>query len=154
MEENWKPIKDYDKYFISDLGRVKSLKRKKEGKYLKPGNRGRGYLCVKLFKNGKSKDISIHRLVAMHFIPNINNKRCVDHINRIRNDNRLVNLRWATYSENKLNTTYPVGCVYKRKDRPSYCCVYYPERQKIKTKCFKTKEEAENFRQEMYEKYS
>ena len=81
--ENWKPIKGYDKYFISDLGRIKSLKRK-EPRYLKAADNGNGYLNVNLRKNGKKKHFYIHRLVAMHFLPNWFNKRCVDHINHIR----------------------------------------------------------------------
>jgi len=153
MEENWKPIKGYDKYFISDLGRIKSLKRK-EPRYLKAADNGNGYLNVNLRKNGKKKHFYIHRLVAMHFLPNWFNKRCVDHINHIRNDNRVYNLKWATYSENSLNTKYPRGSVSKRKGYNSYQCQYYPERKKRERKTFKTKEDAENFRQEMYEKYS
>ena len=45
----------------------------------------------------------IHRVVAMAFIPNPLNKPCIDHINTIRNDNRVENLRWCTFSENNLN---------------------------------------------------
>jgi hypothetical protein len=48
--------------------------------------------------------VYIHRLVALAFIPNHENKRVVDHINRNRTDNRVENLRWVTHSENKVNT--------------------------------------------------
>lgn len=45
----------------------------------------------------------IHRLIAEAFIPNPENKPCIDHINTIRHDNRIENLRWATYKENGNN---------------------------------------------------
>ena len=150
MAENWKPVNGFDNYLISDLGRVKSLKN---NIFLKPVDRV-GYDKVALFNKGKRKDINIHRLVAIHFIPNIDNKKCVDHINRIRNDNRVKNLRWATYSENSLNTKYPKGCVSKDKRCNSYLCQYFIKRKQGKTKSFKTREEAEDFRKSMYLKFS
>ena len=92
----------YENYLIYEDGRVYN---KKYNRFLKQGTGGRGYKHLTLYKEGKSKDHNIHRLVAEHYIPNPQNKKCVDHINRIRSDNRLENLRWATYSENNQNTT-------------------------------------------------
>ena len=102
-EEAWKPIKDYEGlYEISNLGRVKSLNYRNTGKekVLKNIECSNGYLMVNLTKNGKQKSFYVHRLVAETFIPNPEDKPCIDHINTIRTDNRVSNLRWVTQKEN------------------------------------------------------
>lgn len=58
------------------------------------------YFHVTLYKNGKQKHYSIHRLVAQAFIQNSENKPQVNHKNGIKNDNRVDNLEWVTASEN------------------------------------------------------
>lgn len=103
--EIWKTIQDYPNYQVSNMGRVKSLgnnKHRKE-KILKSINSNTGYLFVILCKEGKVKFYNIHRLVAQAFIPNLENLPCVDHINTIRTDNRVENLRWVTNQENSNN---------------------------------------------------
>ena len=105
-EEVWKPIKGYEGlYEISNLGRVKSLNYRGTGKekILKNIEDYKGYLEVCLTKNGRHKIFRVHRLVAEAFIPNPENKPCVDHINTIKNDNRIENLRWVTNKENNNN---------------------------------------------------
>lgn len=52
----------------------------------------------------KGKNYSVHRLIAEGFLENPEHLRCVDHINRIRTDNRLENLRWASYHDNAENS--------------------------------------------------
>ena len=94
-------IIDYPKYLIYNDGKVQNKKTKR---YLKPGTSGNGYLIVVLSNDGKKKNHTIHRLVGLHYIPNPENKRCIDHKNSIRTDNRVENLRWATDSENNQNT--------------------------------------------------
>ena len=106
MNEIWKSIKGYEGlYEISSLGRVKNLNYKGSGKekILKNTECSNGYLRVGLIKNGKTKMFRVHRLVAEAFIPNPEGKPCIDHINTIRNDNRIENLRWVTYEENNNN---------------------------------------------------
>ena len=105
-EEIWKPIKDYEGlYEVSNLGRVKSLNYRGTGKWkiLKNIECSNGYLVVVLTKNGKRKQFKVHRLVAEAFIPNPENKPCVDHINTIRTKNYVWNLRWVTHEENNNN---------------------------------------------------
>ena len=105
-EEVWKPIKGYEGlYEISNLGRVKSLNYKGsgKGKILKNIEHSNGYLIVGLAKNGKRKQFYVHKLVAEAFIPNPENKPEVDHINTIRDDNKVENLCWVTKKENMNN---------------------------------------------------
>ena len=104
--EIWKPIKGYEGYYeVSDLGRVRGLERYVNGYKIKPKimslwlSKG-GYCRVCLNKEGVQTPISLHRLVASTFIPNPENKACVNHIDGNPSNNKLSNLEWATYREN------------------------------------------------------
>ena len=94
-------IEDYPNYLIYPEGRVWSKIGK--GRFLKHTVNQDGYHQVGLCRDGKQKKFKVHRLVAQAFIPNPDNKPEVDHINRIRHDNRLENLRWVTSLENGQN---------------------------------------------------
>ena len=100
-------IQDFPNYLIYPDGKVfsKNYNNSGKGQFRKFKPRSDGYCQITLSNNGKIKVISIHRLVATHYIPNPDNKPEVDHINRIKTDHRLENLRWATASENTLNTS-------------------------------------------------
>ena len=95
--EEYKLIKNFENYSVSNLGNVKN---NNTNKIIKQYN-NQGYKLVHL--NGKY--LRVHRLVAEAFIPNPENKSCVDHKNNIRDDNRIDNLRWATTKENNQNTS-------------------------------------------------
>ena len=104
MEEIWVDIKGYEGlYQVSNQGRVKRLYKNGKIRILKPSLDNNGYLYVTLSKNNKPKIFKLHRLIAINFIPNPENKPCIDHINTIRTDNRVENLRWVTKKENSNN---------------------------------------------------
>lgn len=118
MIEVWKDINE--RYQVSNMGRVKRLAYTQynpltksysefKDKILKP-YMNKGYERVELTINNVRVKRSVHRLVAEYFIPNTDNKYSVDHINGVRDDNRVTNLRWATHSEQQRNTrkTYKV----------------------------------------------
>jgi hypothetical protein len=92
-------IEGYSNYLIYEDGKVQNKKTKR---FLKPSST-RGYLHYTLCKDGKRKIFTSHRLIAIHFIPNPENKREVDHKNRNKGDNRIENLRWVTHLENQQN---------------------------------------------------
>jgi len=95
-------IQGFPNYLIYPDGRVFSKKR---NKYLKARkNQKTEYMYVDLYYDVQKKTTHlIHRLVAIHYIPNPDNLNEVDHINRIRDDNRVENLRWVNHKQNMLN---------------------------------------------------
>lgn len=110
MEEVWKDVPGYEGlYIVSNFGSVVSMpkritksKFRNEIKTLSQYNIN-GYLFVTLCKNG-SRNIRVHRIVALSFIPNPENKKEVNHINAIKTDNKVDNLEWCTGQENRFHS--------------------------------------------------
>ncbi|GAB4165880.1 MAG: hypothetical protein Tsb0033_27770 [Winogradskyella sp.] len=115
-------------YQINRLGKLRSVDRYVKGRNGKRLIKGKeknafkttnGYMHTTLYKNNKGKKHSIHRLLAVHFIPNPDSKPCVNHINGIKHDNRLENLEWVTISENHRHAL-ELGLITQAK--PVYQC--------------------------------
>lgn len=117
QKEIWKPVRGYEiSHEVSNLGRIrtvdrvqtidrmgKTIFRKKSGQLITPRERHNGYFNVNLtvkYPNGPQNELSVHRMVAMAFIPNPKNKPEVNHKNGKKADNKRVNLEWVTKKEN------------------------------------------------------
>jgi hypothetical protein len=149
-------VKGFDNYLIYPNGNVYS---KNINGFLKGKINNCGYSEVTLSKDGEPKTLKIHRLVALHYIPNPDNKPQVDHEDRDRSNNDISNLSWVTQSENCQNTV-----VYKSNkstgiknisyEKPRNRYKYKKEINKVKhEKTFKTLEEALEYKKEYELKY-
>ena len=148
-------IIDYPNYLIYPDGKIYNQKFKR---YLQSKCKDKdGYRVIKLRKDGKPKMFKLHRLIAIHYIPNPENKPLIDHKNRNTSDNRIENLRWATMSENcqnrivnRNNKTTGIKNISYHNNRYIYNKMF--NRVKCQKK-FKTLEEAVNYKKEYELKY-
>jgi hypothetical protein len=93
---------EFPKYEVSREGIIRKKKNKGEIKLYEVGE----YMCCMLYKDTKKGErVSLHRLLGLTFIPNPENKPVIDHIDRNTKNNNLDNLRWATLSENRQNSS-------------------------------------------------
>jgi hypothetical protein len=97
-------------YQVSNQGRVKSFQKNKNGKLLKPAKSKYGYLIVCLSKDGKSKTIKVHRLVASAFCHKPKGSTEVNHKNEDKACNYAWNLEWCTA---QYNVEYSKAKYYK-----------------------------------------
>lgn len=121
INEEWKEIEGFENYLISNLGNIYSEYSLKPVKARIDKN---GYKRVDLRKDNTRYTHRVHRLIAIAFIANPENKPFIDHINNDRLDNRIENLRWATNQENtfnsqisKNNTSGIKGVSYNKRDK-------------------------------------
>lgn len=122
--ETWKEIKNYEGlYEITCNGVIKSLPKKlpnggfRKEKLIKLILDKNGYYRVRLWKNGKVKWFSVHRLVAETFLPNPNNLPCVNHKDENKLNNHVSNLEWCTYEYNNNYGTKKERCSQNQKYR-------------------------------------
>ena len=97
MNEWWQIIQEFPNYEVSRDGQVRNINT---GRILKSTISNMGYERVRLYKDSCSKQMSVHRLVALAFIANPDNKRCVNHIDNNPLNNNVTNLEWVTDKEN------------------------------------------------------
>lgn len=118
QQEQWKKIKGFnDYYWISSLGKVKKVLPNGNVKFLKasPNKNRHNYCYVNIETVTERKNWSLHRLVAKYFIPNPENKPCVNHLDCDVSNNQISNLEWCTYKENSIytkkmgHTIHPIG---------------------------------------------
>lgn len=104
-------------YAVTSCGKVWSYGRKK---YLSPHIVNSGYEQVILSKNGKTKPYRVHQLVAMTYIPNPENKPCVNHLDENKLNNALNNLEWVTHKEN-INHGTCIERIVAKLEKPVLC---------------------------------
>lgn len=130
MKENWKTIKGFEDYMVSDKGRIKSFKNDKEvGRILVTIVGSRKYPLINLMKDGKMNQFTVHRLVALHFLKNEVGHPFVNHIDLNKENNNVVNLEWCTARENithyykSQNTLSEYAGVFRRTQESGYTYV-------------------------------
>lgn len=103
-----------------------------------------GYMRVWLRRKGPHTNVSVHRALALAFIPNPENKPFVDHIDRNKENNQLSSLRWATVSENTLNSAASDRCIERfgvHTTDPRYTAEYYKtHKEKAKKSVYEWRE--------------
>ncbi len=154
MTEIWKEY--CEGVYISNCGRI--VRESSNGRGLNPYivslTSDKGYKRIRI--NGKT--LRVHRLVGELFIPNPDNKSTIDHIDRIRDNNIVSNLRWATSSEQNINRKYKEHKKYRKDNILSELCIRKKNnsyelrisRKNIKhDKTYKTLQEAIDKRKEL-----
>jgi hypothetical protein len=146
INEQWRTISGYLNYQVSNIGRVRNTTT---GRVRKLSTGHAGYLGLTLPLNGKLVYLKVHRLVALEFLPNPNNKPTVDHIdNKAILNNTIHNLRWATRGEQggnrskRLNTSSQYKGVSWNKYNSKWCASIKIRAKKIHLGYFKNEEEA------------
>lgn len=100
LQEEWRPVKNWDAYEVSNLGRVRSLHR--AGRIRKP-HKTNGYLYIDLWQGGDCLHIAVHRLVLYAFGPPATPDMECNHVDGNKSNNRIDNLEWVTRSYNQIH---------------------------------------------------
>ena len=100
--ETFVKIEGFENYEVSNLGKVRNIK---SGRILKPHLNHNGYLKHHLYKHNKLKELFLHRIIAIAFIDNPEEKPQVNHIDENKLNNDLSNLEWCTVRENLIHGT-------------------------------------------------
>lgn len=118
-----KIIESYPNYSVDSEGRIFNNETGKEkAQYV---NRD-GYKVVDMYKNNKPTRKTVHRFVALAFIPNPENKPCVNHLDGNKENNKVENLEWATYSENTIHA-FETGLLVREKGEKVHNAIFSDE---------------------------
>jgi len=117
--ETWRDIEGFEGYYqVSNLGRVKGVARDlPDGKHIKEKIRepqGSTYLAIDLWKDNKSHNKLVHRLVAQAFLPNPDNLPEVNHKDGNPRNNSVANLEWVSSSSNTAHRLATKGTSYRK----------------------------------------
>lgn len=136
MKEIWKPVSEYEGFYeVSNMGRVRSVLRKvnagngklrtADPRIIKPTDNGNGYLIVGLSKNGKRVNYYVHRLVASHFVGNIEHGMVINHLDYDKTNNKADNLEIVSQLDNIRysvpNMCRPKNCAYSNTGEKYIC---------------------------------
>jgi len=139
---SWKTIPGFEKYEVNTNG---DIRNKKTGTVRKLDCNASGYYRLRVQTMNGYKRIMAHKAVALCFIPNPNNKTIIDHIDNNVKNNNINNLRWATVSENALNTKLRKNTKFKnvvRSGKNFYWRITVNFQTHRSEKTFKSPEEA------------
>lgn len=106
MFKLFKPIPNFKNYLLDRNGNIYSLFSKK---FLNPNHSGVYIMYFLIDDNEIKKGVYLHRILALTFLENRDNAPCIDHIDRNPRNNNLINLRWVTYQQNRINSKRPVN---------------------------------------------
>lgn len=124
--EVWRDVPGYEGlYEVSTLGNVKSIRKQgSAGGIMKQQVDKKGYCIVALCKHGKYRHMSVHRLVALAFIPNHGEYPCINHKDENKANNCVENLEWCTY---RYNNCYGTARERASKTRFKPCMGTWPD---------------------------
>ena len=154
--EEYRPIKDYPNYEVSNHGNVRNIKSRN---IFTPVINRYGYKCFVLRKDGTQKTFKIHRIVAETFLENPNNESFVDHLDGNKQNNNANNLRYVSRSQNAMNSklyatnTSNVSGVHFRKDRNKWRAYIEINNKRQNLGSFVNKEDAIKARKDAQDKY-
>lgn len=126
-----KKIPEFEGYFAKEDGTIWSLKYGSL-KEIKPYKEKSGYLGIKLRKDNKTYSKRVHRLIALTYLIQRGKDLQVNHINGIKDDNRVTNLEWVTPSENIRHSIFVLG------NKPNFSGIAGANRKKVELICIKT----------------
>lgn len=156
---NFVRVEGFPKYAIHPAGTVLRIYKHKT-KEMKPWKKKDGYMQICLSNNGKRKYFRVHRLLALHFIPNDDpdTKIHIDHKDDVRDNNKLGNLEWVTQAENnrRMHLNHPPAEItqggIRKKKNGSWIWEYYIK-GKRKSKTMKNLNDLEKYKEQTLKKY-